>query len=150
MISIRKTHAMMALIALAGSAWCITLFVHSGVKDIFAAVLGAGWGVAARFEVSGPGRFDHARRWFRRWLAMHNVDDRVGLPGSGPVAFGSFTFDHGPGRSVFVIPQVLIAKRGGAAWGGAVSRRGAGAASGSGAAGGGHARTRSPSPGGSR
>ncbi|WP_062346337.1 isochorismate synthase [Herbidospora yilanensis] len=76
----------------------------------------AGWGIAARFEVSGPGRFEHARRWFRRWLAQRNVDDRVGLPGSGPVAFGSFTFDHGPGRSVFVIPQVLIARRGGASW----------------------------------
>jgi putative membrane protein len=47
MISARRTHAMIALVGLAGSAWCVTLFIRHGLKDIFTAVLAAGWGVAA-------------------------------------------------------------------------------------------------------
>jgi putative membrane protein len=47
MISARKTQVMVVLVGVVGSAWCITLFIRYGLKDIVAAVLAAGPGVAA-------------------------------------------------------------------------------------------------------
>jgi menaquinone-specific isochorismate synthase len=44
------------------------------------------------------------------------VRDEIGVPGSGPVAFASFTFaDRSPG-SVLVVPRVLVGRRDGIAW----------------------------------
>lgn len=75
-----------------------------------------GWGEVARFPASGPGRFAAADRWWRDFSGGLDVDDRVGLPGTGPVAFASFTFaDDSPG-SVLVVPRVLVGRRGDAAW----------------------------------
>lgn len=76
----------------------------------------AAWGEAARLEVTGPGRFAAASQWWSDLVAGLDVDDLVGVPGSGPVAFASFTFDEGPGRSVVVVPQVVFGRRDGAAW----------------------------------
>ena len=64
-----------------------------------------GWGEAARVELAGPERFSRAQRWWTQYCARADVDDEVGLPGSGPVAFASFAFDPDPGRSVLVVPQ---------------------------------------------
>ncbi len=75
-----------------------------------------GWGVAARAEFFGPERFSRAHRWWHGWAGDSIVDDRVRLPGSGPVAFGSFAFDGHPGRSVVVVPRVLVGRRGGRTW----------------------------------
>ena len=75
-----------------------------------------GWGVAARLEVSGPDRFEHAARWWRELVAGLDVVDDVAVAGSGPVAFASFTFDEGPSTSVVVMPQVVVGRRDGAAW----------------------------------
>ncbi|MGH8968866.1 MAG: isochorismate synthase [Actinomycetes bacterium] len=76
-----------------------------------------GWGQAARLEVTGPDRFARARYWWRRFVSEHPVDDEVGLPGSGPVAFGSFAFDHAsPTASVLVVPRVVLGRRDGATW----------------------------------
>ncbi|MET9070069.1 isochorismate synthase [Streptosporangium sandarakinum] len=75
------------------------------------------WGEAARVAVPpGPGRFDWARRWLSAILGEAHVDDGAGVPGSGPVAFGSFTFDPDAHGSVLVVPQVVLARRGGRAW----------------------------------
>ena len=74
------------------------------------------WGEAARLDVSGPDRFETASRWWRDLVAGLDVADLVGVPGSGPVAFASFTFDAGPGRSVMVLPRVVVGRRDGAAW----------------------------------
>ncbi len=75
-----------------------------------------GWGSAARFEMSGPERFSRAQRWWSDWCQQAQVDDQVTLPGTGPVAFASFTFDSGPQSSVVVVPAVLIGHRDGHTW----------------------------------
>lgn len=74
-----------------------------------------GWGEAARAEFRGPDRFRQAAAWWRRYLAAVTVVDEVGVPGSGPVAFGSFAFDDG-GRSLLVVPQHVAGRRDGVCW----------------------------------
>lgn len=75
-----------------------------------------GWGEAARFTISGPERFSRAQRWWTAWCEQAQVDDRVGGPGTGPIAFASFTFDAGPHESVVIVPAVLIGRRDGRTW----------------------------------
>lgn len=75
-----------------------------------------GWGRAASIALHGPDRFDQADRWWREVVSTAVVRDEVGLPGCGPVAFGSFTFDDGPGRSVMVVPEVVVGYRAGQWW----------------------------------
>lgn len=76
-----------------------------------------GWGEAARLE-TGPGedRFERAERFVRDAFASAHVHDEVGLPGTGPLAFGSFTFDHATRGSVIVIPKVIVGRRAGRSW----------------------------------
>lgn len=74
------------------------------------------WGEAARLTVRGPNRFTEAAQWWRELSASFDVEDLVAVPGSGPVAFASFTFDHGPGESVIVVPRVVVGRRDGASW----------------------------------
>nr|WP_225311576.1 isochorismate synthase [Microbispora cellulosiformans] len=76
-----------------------------------------GWGEAARAMVPpGPGRFDWARGWLSSLFAGALIRDEVGMPGSGPVAFGSFTFDADAPGTVLVVPRVVLARRDGRAW----------------------------------
>ena len=75
-----------------------------------------GWGEAARLEVAGPDRFATALAWWARTARSFAVQDEVGLPGTGPVAFGSFAFDPRPGRSVLVVPRVVVGRRDGHTW----------------------------------
>ncbi|MBO0819191.1 MAG: chorismate-binding protein, partial [Actinobacteria bacterium] len=76
-----------------------------------------GWGEAARLTLSpGQDRFAAASAWLRGLLANADVDDPVGVPGSGPVAFGSFTFDPAAGGSVLVVPRAVLGRRGDRAW----------------------------------
>ena len=75
-----------------------------------------GWGEVARFSADGPGRFAEADSWWRAFANRLDVDDEVGVPGTGPVAFASFTFaDSSPG-SVLVVPRVLVGRRDGLVW----------------------------------
>jgi len=74
-----------------------------------------GWGVAARLEVRGDERFSRTQRWWSNLCASFDVDDTVSMPGTGPVAFGSFAFDP-KGTSVVVMPQVIVGRRAGQAW----------------------------------
>ncbi|MBX6381377.1 MAG: isochorismate synthase [Microbispora sp.] len=76
-----------------------------------------GWGQAVRAAVPpGPGRFDWARGWLSSLFTGALIEDEVGVPGSGPVAFGSFTFDRDAPGSVLVVPRVVLARRDGRAW----------------------------------
>ena len=75
-----------------------------------------GWGEAARFSISGPERFSRAQRWWNAWCEAAHVDDHVGLPGTGPIAFASFTFDNGPQESVVIVPAVVLGHRDGRTW----------------------------------
>lgn len=75
-----------------------------------------GWGEAARLEVSGPDALAEAAAWWADWTADVEVDDAVGLPGTGPVVFGSIAFDPTTGTSVFVVPELVLGRRDGVAW----------------------------------
>ena len=77
----------------------------------------AGWGEVARITLpAGHDRFTAADKWLRALLDGAEVDDQVGLPGCGPVAFGSFTFDPASDGSVLIVPRVVLGRRGGRAW----------------------------------
>lgn len=76
----------------------------------------AAWGEAARLAVSGPDRFARAAQWWREFLGSLDIDDQVHVPGTGPVAFASFTFDDGPSSSVMIVPNVIVGRRDGASW----------------------------------
>ncbi|MBB5788050.1 isochorismate synthase [Jiangella mangrovi] len=75
-----------------------------------------GWGQAARFDTIGANRFVAADRWWRRMVGTAVVRDEVRLPGTGPVAFGSFAFDDVPGSSSLVLPDTVVGHRSGRWW----------------------------------
>ncbi|RDI30024.1 isochorismate synthase [Lentzea flaviverrucosa] len=75
-----------------------------------------GWGEAARLEVSGPDRFEQADKWWQEFCAHLDVDDELGVPGSGPVAFVSMAFADSPGDSVLIVPEVVVGRRNGEQW----------------------------------
>jgi menaquinone-specific isochorismate synthase len=71
------------------------------------------WGEAMRVSTSGPDRFAAAQRAWSQVIAHSVVRDEVRLPGTGPVAFGSFAFSPGsPSGGVLVVPEVLVGRRG--------------------------------------
>jgi menaquinone-specific isochorismate synthase len=75
-----------------------------------------GWGETARLEVSGPSALDDAAAWWAEHLAGLEIDDPLRIPGTGPVLFASIAFDPGAGRSVFVVPEVVVGRRDGVTW----------------------------------
>ena len=76
-----------------------------------------GYGVAWRFDPGvGQGRFQNANQAWRRWLGGAEVDDQVGLFGSGPVGFGSFVFDTASAGSMMAVPAVVVGRRGPLSW----------------------------------
>ncbi|WP_345024513.1 isochorismate synthase [Actinomadura keratinilytica] len=76
-----------------------------------------GWGEAARLTVpAGPGRFTAVQGLLAELFGGARVDDPLGVPGSGPVAFGSFAFDPASGGSVVIVPRRVLGRRGGRAW----------------------------------
>lgn len=75
-----------------------------------------GWGIAAKLEVTGRERFSRTQRWFNEWCQNARIDDTVAIPGSGPVAFGSFAFDPERASSSVIIPNIVIGRRNGQSW----------------------------------
>lgn len=75
-----------------------------------------GWGELAKVEATGPLRITKLDSWWRSYSSRMRVDDEVGLPGSGPVAFTSIAFADEPGRSVLVVPRVVMGRRNGVTW----------------------------------
>ncbi|TDQ53403.1 isochorismate synthase [Actinorugispora endophytica] len=80
------------------------------------------WGRAARLELpaederSGGGRFAAAAEWLGSLFSRVEAHDEVELPGTGPVVFGSFTFDGRDPGSTVVLPRVVVGRRAGRAW----------------------------------
>ncbi len=75
-----------------------------------------GIGRFAEVEVAGPAEADD---WWSRFMAgVEHSSEVTGVAGSGPVAFGSFTFDpgHTAGVSRLVVPRVIVGRRDGHAW----------------------------------
>ncbi|GAA2037059.1 chorismate-binding protein [Agromyces tropicus] len=76
-----------------------------------------GLGEALRIETRGPDRIGDAARAWRAVASTADVDDRVGLPGSGLVAFGAIAFaDESAATSVLVVPEIVLGRRDGRAW----------------------------------
>jgi menaquinone-specific isochorismate synthase len=76
-----------------------------------------GIGRARRVDAgTGPDRFARAAAGFDELLTRCDVDDPVAVPGTGPVAFASFTFAAEAAGSVLVVPEVVVGRRGGTTW----------------------------------
>jgi len=75
-----------------------------------------GRGEAARLEVTGPNALAEAAQWWASYTSDLDVDDDLGVPGSGPVLFASIAFDPVAGTSVFVVPEVTVGRRDGVGW----------------------------------
>ncbi len=77
----------------------------------------AGWGTAARITLpAGQDRFAAGEKWLRELFDAADVADEVAVPGTGPVAFGSFTFDPTSDGSVLVVPRAVLGRRDGMSW----------------------------------
>jgi menaquinone-specific isochorismate synthase len=76
------------------------------------------WGRTAIVHGYGTARFATAWSAWTDMVSRMDVDDRVGLPGTGPVAFTSCAFGDGDdgGPSLLVVPRVVVGRRGGRAW----------------------------------
>jgi len=89
----------------AASAW-----IHQGDGLV-------GWGEAARLTLpAGVDRFAAGEKWLAELFDSVRVMDEVDVPGTGPVAFGSFTFDPASDGSVLIVPAVILGRRSGTAW----------------------------------
>jgi menaquinone-specific isochorismate synthase len=75
-----------------------------------------GRGEAARLEVSGPHALAEAAEWWASYTDGLDVDDDLGITGTGPVLFASIAFDPAAGTSVFVVPEVTVGRRDGVDW----------------------------------
>ena len=86
----------------------------------------AGWGEAVRVTLpAGDDRFTAGEKWLRSVFDAAEIDDRVRARGSGPVAFGTFTFDASSDGSVMIVPRTVLGRDGrGRAWLTTVTERG--------------------------
>ena len=76
-----------------------------------------GWGAAVSFSTGGPARFAEADAWWRHTAAHAVVRDEIGMPGTGPVCFGTFPFaDDSAAKATLVVPRVLVGHRAGRWW----------------------------------
>ena len=73
----------------------------------------AGYAPGLRLSADAP---SHAESW-RRLCARAEIDDEVGLPGTGLVAFGAFPFDaRSVSSSALVVPSLVVGRRDGRSW----------------------------------
>jgi menaquinone-specific isochorismate synthase len=72
-----------------------------------------GWGEVLRTSLpAGEDRFTAGEKWLREAFDGARVHDEVRQPGTGAVAFGSFTFDASSDGSVLVVPRVVVGRDG--------------------------------------
>lgn len=70
-----------------------------------------GWGELARFTARGPGRAASLDAQWREFLVGADIDDQVGMYGSGPVTFGAVAFaDDSDEDSVLVVPRIVLGR----------------------------------------
>ena len=76
-----------------------------------------GWGRALGLRTGGPQRFVQAQQWWQSVVDRAVIRDDIHLPGTGPVAFGSFSFSpDSPAGAMLVVPEVLVGRRGSQWW----------------------------------
>ena len=76
-----------------------------------------GFGEITRFTATGPERFLEADIWWRHQVLEAEITDSVELPGTGPVAFGSFAFSKTSAHeSRLIVPEIVVGVRDGQVW----------------------------------
>jgi menaquinone-specific isochorismate synthase len=76
-----------------------------------------GLGEVLRIETSGRSRIEDAAAAWTELSSRADVDDRVGLPGTGLVAFGAFAFAAtSESSSVLIVPELILGRRDGRSW----------------------------------
>ena len=76
----------------------------------------AGFGSVLTWGRDGESLSALARTW-RAIAAAAEVDDPVGVPGTGLIAFGAFVFDErSERRNVLVVPDTIVGRRGTRTW----------------------------------
>ncbi|MET3720932.1 MULTISPECIES: isochorismate synthase [unclassified Arthrobacter] len=76
-----------------------------------------GFGELKRFTATGPDRFLEADIWWRHLVLEADITDSVELPGTGPVAFGSFAFSKKSAHeSRLIVPEIVVGVRDGQYW----------------------------------
>lgn len=76
-----------------------------------------GWGRAVEVDTgAGPERFRRAAEGLADLANQTVLEDEVGVPGGGLVAFASFTFDDRSHGSVLLVPSTIVGRRDGRTW----------------------------------
>ena len=76
-----------------------------------------GWGQVAATPTAGASRFTDAEAWWQALVQTAQVHNEVGVPGTGPVALGTFAYSaDSSAASTLTVPQVVVGRRGDQAW----------------------------------
>ncbi|MCR2826305.1 chorismate-binding protein [Microbacterium sp. zg.Y909] len=76
-----------------------------------------GYGTAYAFSGNGAETYGSLADGWKQLSAAADIDDPLGLPGTGLVAFGALAFDARSHRdSVLSVPRVIVGRRGGRSW----------------------------------
>jgi menaquinone-specific isochorismate synthase len=76
-----------------------------------------GIGTTMRLEFSGPTRMQDAAQAWQDIADTAHVEDPLGKPGTGLVAFGAFSFSASSAeKSVLIIPETIFGRQNGTAW----------------------------------
>lgn len=83
-------------------------------------IVAIGSGMQTHLRISGSFDEPHAAIMSSRWqqiVAQADIDDPVGLPGTGLVAFGALVFDDASAAaSVLIVPSAIIGRAQGRSW----------------------------------
>ena len=74
-----------------------------------------GFGEYKKIELTGEDRFEKAKAWWQIQLSEFKIQNNVHGSGTGPILFGSFSFDPNE-KSILVIPKIILGKKAGKSW----------------------------------
>lgn len=74
-----------------------------------------GFGEYKKIELTGEDRFEKAKAWWQTQLSEFKIQNNVHGSGTGPILFGSFSFDPNE-KSILVIPEIILGKKAGKSW----------------------------------
>ena len=74
-----------------------------------------GFGEYKKIELIGEDRFEKAKAWWQTQLSEFKIQNNVHGSGTGPILFGSFSFDPNE-KSILVIPAIILGKKAGKSW----------------------------------
>ena len=74
-----------------------------------------GFGEYKKIELTGEDRFEKAKAWWLIQLSEFKIQNNVHGSGTGPILFGSFSFDPNE-KSILVIPEIILGKKAGKSW----------------------------------